>query len=304
MKLAIQINNLVKSYGESGKKRAIDNLNLEVEAGSIFGLLGPNGAGKSTLINILAGVVIKSEGRVIIADYNIDDQRKAASHSIGIVPQEISLDNFFSVAQVLEITAGYYGIKPDNRKTETILHDLQLYDKRDNRPRQLSGGMRRRLLIAKALVHSPKILILDEPTAGVDVDLRDGLWQYIRKLHKQGTTVILTTHYLAEAQALCDTIAFISQGKIIKQDTKENLLNNLGSKYLEIDFYNDLTSEYLEAIEQYQGKIIDNKTIHIYYDAPPIEILTELHSAGLQIKDIKTHQTDLEDIFKQLMKQD
>ena len=229
-KEAILIKKLVKEYnkeGGSGSKIALSDLNLAIPRGAIFGLLGPNGAGKSTLINILSGTVMKTSGEVVILDTDIDQFPKRARSLIGIVPQEIIFDTFFPIQQALEFTAGYFGIKSELRKTKQILKALSLWDKRKNFPQQLSGGMKRRFLIAKAMVHSPPILVLDEPTAGVDIELRIQLWDYVKELNKQGITVIITTHYLAEAQELCDEIAFINKGKIIKQDSKQNLLKDL-----------------------------------------------------------------------------
>jgi len=238
---AIYVNNLIKEYNTgrvaNEKKIALNGLDINIEVGSIFGLLGPNGAGKSTLINILAGTVIKTSGEVRVMGVDIDYQPKRARSLIGVVPQEIVTDTFFPLWQALEFTAGYFGIRPENRINDQLLKTLSLYDKRNSLPQRLSGGMKRRFLIAKAMVHSPRILVLDEPTAGVDIELRNQLWEYVKKLNQeQVVTIIITTHYLAEAQELCDNIAFINDGKIIKQDSKKKLLAELGSRYLDVEF--------------------------------------------------------------------
>src|SRR6476619_1115868 len=225
---AIRIESLSKTY--AGGKRALNDVSFDVPRGQIFGLLGPNGAGKSTLINILAGLVVKTGGKVTIWGFDIDEHPRNAKRSIGVVPQEIIFDPFFTPRETLEIQAGLYGVPPAGRKSDELLAAMHLTDKANAYSRTLSGGMKRRLLIAKAMVHSPPILILDEPTAGVDVELRSQLWQYILDLKDKGTTIILTTHYLAEAQNLCDEIAFIDKGKVVHVDKKEHLLKTLGSK--------------------------------------------------------------------------
>ena len=232
---AIDITGLTKTYAKTKKaaaKKALKGVDLIVPRGSIFGLLGPNGAGKSTLINILAGLVNKSAGSAKICGFDIDTQTRQARSSIGIVPQEITMDVFFTPFQALELQAGYYGVPKSERRSEEILAALGLSDKRDAYVRQLSGGMKRRLLIAKALVHNPPVLILDEPTAGVDIELRRQLWDYVQQLHKQGTTVILTTHYLEEAEALCDQIAIIHHGQIVANESKKSLLSRLDKRTL------------------------------------------------------------------------
>jgi ABC-2 type transport system ATP-binding protein len=296
---AIYINNLSKEYD---KKPALRSLNLNVEMGSIFGLLGPNGAGKSTLINILAGTVLKSAGEVRVMGVDIDSQPKKARSLIGVVPQEIVADTFFPLHQALEFTAGYFGIKPKDRITDDLLKALSLWDKKDSFPQRLSGGMKRRFLIAKAMVHSPKILILDEPTAGVDIELRTQLWDYVTKLNKEhGVTIIITTHYLAEAQELCDNIAFINEGKIIKQDSKKKLLADLGSRHLEVEFENPAK---LKTDNKKYQIISDNK---IRFDLHTekndfADIFKTIHAMGLKIKDLHMSEPDLEDIFHKILK--
>lgn len=302
MQDAINVTSLIKDYPDfSGvAKRALDNLNLTVPRGAIFGLLGPNGAGKSTLINILAGTINKTSGNVYIMDISIDKSPKSARGQIGIVPQEVVYDTFFPIFDALEFYAGYYGIKPGNRKTEAILKALSLWDKRNSYPQALSGGMKRRFLIAKAMVHSPPVLVLDEPTAGVDIELRDQLWEYIKSLKNQGVTVIITTHYLTEAQELCDEIAFINNGVIVKQDSKNKILDSLGSKYIEFTFSNPVS---LGNIKEKFESISPNK-IRFYIDqekADYYKIFQNIRDLGEEIVDIHTASPDLEIIFQQIM---
>lgn len=284
---AIYINNLTKQYSD---KPALNGLNLNVEEGSIFGLLGPNGAGKSTMINILAGTVLKTYGEVRIMGVDIDKQPKKARSLIGVVPQEITTDTFFPLWQALEFTAGYFGIKPKDRITEKLLKALSLWDKKDSVPQRLSGGMKRRFLIAKAMVHSPKILILDEPTAGVDIELRTQLWEYVKMLNKEhGVTIIITTHYLAEAQELCDNIAFINDGKIIKQDSKKKLLAELGSRHLDVEFEDSPEGEKKMRFDLH----LENNDF--------AQIFKTIQAKGLKIKDLKMTEPDLEDIFHKIV---
>jgi len=302
---AIEISGLTKTYAKtkkSGAKTALKGVDLLVPRGSIFGLLGPNGAGKSTLINILAGLVNKSSGSAKICGFDIDTQTRQARSSIGIVPQEITMDVFFTPYQALELQAGYYGVPKSERRSMEILEALGLADKRDAYVRQLSGGMKRRLLIAKALVHNPPVLILDEPTAGVDIELRRQLWAYVEKLHAAGTTIILTTHYLEEAEALCDQIAIIHNGQIVANEPKGQLLSRLDKKVLRItpidpltalpaeltDLNAELSSEGQIAIEYRSGK--DSVT----------GLLNQVKSAGISIADLRTEEADLEDVFMAL----
>ncbi len=302
--LAIEIKNLCKTYQKSKKslqKVALQSVNLEIKKGSIAGLLGPNGAGKSTIINILAGLVNKTSGEVKIAGIDIDKNPQEVKFRIGIVPQELILDPFFNVRETLEFYAGYYGIKKSERRTDEIIEALGLKDKAKAAPRSLSGGMRRRLLVAKALVHNPEILVLDEPTAGVDVELRNQLWNYVKKLNQSGTTVLLTTHYLEEAEELCDEIAIINHGKVIAHDRKENLMKVLSSKELIISTTNEINVNLPELTTKHLAK----DKISITYDPEKIEvekILRIISNSGLQIRDISTQQPDLEEVFKHLIK--
>jgi ABC-2 type transport system ATP-binding protein len=296
---AILLEKLTKNYGA---KLALDSIDLAVPEGSIFGLLGPNGAGKSTMINILAGTVIKTSGKASIMGVDIDDSPQLAKYQIGVVPQEIALDTFFPVREALEFYAGYYGIRPSGRKTDEILTALGLQDKSNVTARQLSGGMKRRFLVAKAMVHSPKVLILDEPTAGVDIELREQLWGYVRRLNKLGTTIILTTHYLKEAEELCDHIAFINHGKIIKSDSKTNLLGSLGCKKVTVELITEINT-LPETLNEYSIEILDSGRLLLKLSAGSEigEIITHLQSAGLVIKDLSVEQGDLEDVFRKIM---
>lgn len=298
---AILLENLTKIYTSS--KVALDNINLAIPEGSIFALLGPNGAGKSTLINILAGTVMKTSGKAYINGIDLDANPQAVKHNIGVVPQEIAMDTFFPLRKALEIYAGYYGIRPEDRKTDEIIEALGLQDKVNSTPRELSGGMKRRFLVAKSMVHSPKILVLDEPTAGVDIELRDQLWDYVKYLSSKGTTIILTTHYLAEAEELCDWVAFINRGKIVLCDQKVNLMKDLGEKRLNVDLCVDapaklLLPEGVTLISSDENKLMlkfDETTTNITH------IISYLGSIGLEVKNLSIEQMDFEDIFKKVM---
>ena len=293
---AIYVNNLIKEYNTgrvaNEKKLALNGLDINIEVGSIFGLLGPNGAGKSTLINILAGTVIKTSGEVRVMGEDMDYQPKRARSLIGVVPHEF--------------TAGYFGIRPENRITDQLLKTLSLYDKRNSLPQRLSGGMKRRFLIAKAMVHSPRILVLDEPTAGVDIELRNQLWEYVKKLNQeQGVTIIITTHYLAEAQELCDNIAFINDGKIIKQDSKKKLLAELGSRYLDVEFENAIDPVKVFSLKYTKLKLLNENKIRFDLHTENNDftrILEIIHSMDLRIKNLNLSEPDLEDIFHKIVK--
>ncbi|HCR85890.1 MAG TPA: multidrug ABC transporter ATP-binding protein [Alphaproteobacteria bacterium] len=307
MTLAFEISNLKKTYRSkitNQQKTALGGINLDIEQGSFFGLLGPNGAGKSTMINIIAGLVIKTSGRVLVNGFDLDNDPINLKKSIGIVPQEVVIDPFFNVRQCLEYYAGYFGVRKKDRRTDEILNALNLTDKADFNPRRLSGGMKRRLLIAKALVHNPQILILDEPTAGVDVELRTQLWDYVKELNRKGTTILLTTHYLEEAQELCDKIAIINHGKIIANDTKNNLLKNFGTKNIVLEF-SDKISQIPSQILNFDPQISESGNIIKFTpknDTHNIgEIVAGIQASGLNITNISTEEADLEDIFKKLV---
>ena len=299
---AIEISGLNKTYkGTSVQpaKEALLDINLKIPRGSFFGLLGPNGAGKSTIINIMAGLVIKSSGNVKVWNYDIIEQMRQARSSIGIVPQELNIDPFFTPREVLETQAGLYGVKKSDRRTDDILAAVRLSDKADAYARSLSGGMRRRMLVAKAMVHSPPVLVLDEPTAGVDVELRQQLWSYIRELRSQGTTILLTTHYLEEAEELCDEIAIINHGKLVTSQKTEDLLRTLDSKELIITLDKDITN-LPNSLMHFNVEIVAPRKviIRIPPDEVPVEsVIDAIRNSGFGIHDLTTKQSDLEDIF-------
>tara|TARA_A100001037_G_scaffold51703_1_gene43701 strand:+ start:3191 stop:4156 length:966 start_codon:yes stop_codon:yes gene_type:complete len=299
--LAVDIQNLTKIYNPSKGKtvEALNNINMKVPQGSIFGILGPNGAGKSTLINILAGLVVKTSGIAKIWNFDIERETRRARAAIGVVPQEVSLDAFFSPREALELQAGLYGVPKKERRTNEILEAIGLTEKANADARSLSGGMKRRLLIGKALVHTPPVVVLDEPTAGVDVELRRQLWDYVRDLNKAGTTILLTTHYLKEAEKMCDTIAIIDQGQMVACDTTPALIERLDQRTLII------------TIKEKLHKLPDNLNdfsvtlttpIKLTFEFSPSktstgEIITAVQKEMLTIVDLQTLDSDLEDVF-------
>jgi len=297
---AISILDLQKTY--AGGKRALDGITLDVPRGGIFGLLGPNGAGKSTLINILAGLVTKSGGRATIWGFDIDEHPRNAKRSIGVVPQEILFDPFFTPREALEIQAGLYGIPKADRRTMELLRAMRLEDKAGAYARTLSGGMKRRLLVAKAMVHSPPILVLDEPTAGVDVELRQQLWTFIRGLHAQGVTIVLTTHYLEEAEQLCDRIAIINHGKLIANEATRTLVGMAQEKVVEVVVDRDIArAPDAACFDKIELKA--ERTLAITYRKDRVnagEVLAALQKEGLGIVDVSTREADLEDVFLNL----
>lgn len=302
---AIDIKNLNKTYAASGKsaeKIALNDVNLTIPAGSIYGLLGPNGAGKSTLINILAGLVLKTSGTVNIWNTDIDENPRQTRANIGIVGQEINFDPFFSPKRLLDLQAGLYGVPKTDRRSDELLKMVGLADKADAYTRSLSGGMRRRLMVAKAMVHSPPILVLDEPTAGVDVELRNQLWDNVRALNKTGVTILLTTHYLQEAEELCDRIAIINHGKIIVDEDKRTLLSRVDGKEIEIRVAGNIT-EIPAALNGLSIKQKSADTLTVNFDPKVMsagEVITRVQSAGLMITDLSTKDQDLEDVFIRL----
>ena len=281
---------------------ALKDLNLEVKEGEILGLLGPNGAGKSTFINILAGVTDKTSGEVIVWGFDLDKNPRQVRVSLGIVPQEINVDPFFTPKKLLDLQAGLFGVKKKDRITDTVLDLVALKDKSNSYTRNLSGGMKRRLLIAKALVHKPPIIILDEPTAGVDVDLRKNLWDNIRSLRKLGVTIILTTHYLQEAEELCDRVGIIHKGNLIALDTTENMLNKIQTKTLKFEINKRIV---LDDMNNKDFNILTNtdSEFKIEYNKQELniqKIIKLLENQGIVIKDIKSEDPDLEDVFVNL----
>ena len=305
---AIETEGLSKTYGgnggggSGGGNEALKDVSLHVPRGSFFGLLGPNGAGKSTLINILAGLVIKTSGEARVWGHDIEREMRNARLSIGVVPQELNIDPYFTPKELLEGQAGFYGVKKSERRTAEVLDAVGLSDKADAYARSLSGGMRRRLLVAKAMVHSPPVLILDEPSAGVDVDLRRQLWERVTEMNRQGITVLLTTHYLEEAQSLCDTIAIINHGRLIACEPTKDLISRLDTKEITVTLDRDIDG-IPETLSPYDVDLNDGRDLTFSYPPSKInsgEILTAVQDAGLGIVDIKTREAELEDIFLQL----
>lgn len=307
---AIELRGLRKVYAGSKRqpaKEALVGIDLEVPRGTIFGLLGPNGAGKSTLINILAGLVVKTAGTARVFGCDIDENPRRARLAIGVVPQELNLDAFFTARETLELQAGLYGVPRRERETEAVLAAVGLLDKADAYSRSLSGGMRRRLLVAKALVHRPPVVVLDEPTAGVDVELRRSLWTYMRELNERGVTVVLTTHYLEEAEAMCDRIAIIDRGRLVANDTKDALIRRLDEKELTLTLAAPLTAvpPALAAL----GATLDDTARRLAIRYRPSEaqvghILAAARASGLEITDLQTREADLEELFVRLTSRD
>tara|TARA_B100001245_G_C22841943_1_gene404771 strand:+ start:14 stop:943 length:930 start_codon:yes stop_codon:yes gene_type:complete len=305
-KNVLSVKNLNKIYLKKGSKstQALKNLNLEVNEGEIFGLLGPNGAGKSTFINILGGSVIKTDGEVNVWGFNIDKNPRQVKASIGIVPQEVNFDPFFSPKNLLELQAGLYGVKKRDRITNTILKLVSLENQANSYARSLSGGMKRRLLIAKAMVHQPPIIILDEPTAGVDVNLRNNLWENVKSLNKQGVTIILTTHYLEEAEKTCDRIGILNHGELVALDTTKNLLERIQRKivYFITNKKSKLNGNNLESLKIISNE--ENKLI-VSYEKSKVSIdtiISILKEQNIKIFDISTDDGDLEDVYLRLTK--
>jgi len=303
---ALKVEELTKVYSRksSEKIKALNNLNLEVKRGEIFGLLGPNGAGKTTFLNILAGTVIKNHGIVNVWGYDLDKNPRQVRSSIGIVPQEINLDAFFSPKKLLELQAGLYGIPKKDRITDTILKMVSLENQANTYARSLSGGMKRRLLIAKAMVHRPPILVLDEQTAGVDIKLKKNLWSNVKALNKQGVTIILTTHLMYEAEEMCNRIAIINKGNLIKLDTTENLLNSIKTKKIifKVKKINTINQDNLNGIKFSHNS---NNEIEVSYEREKHkidEIINKVKNAGMEIYDISTDEGNLEDVFIDLTK--
>jgi len=304
-KYALTVENLTKIYSDSKNKKenkALNDLNFQVKQGEVFGLLGPNGAGKTTFLSILAGTVSKTNGSINVWGFDIDKNPRQVKASIGIVPQEVNLDAFFSPKKLLELQAGLYGVTKKDRITDLILKMVALEDKANAYSRSLSGGMKRRLLIAKAMVHQPPILILDEPTAGVDVELRKNLWNNVKELNKEGVTIILTTHYLFEAQEMCNRIAIIDKGNLVALDTTQKLLDRIQTKKINFKVKNIDKNKVLK-MKGIQFKIDSDESISATYEKNALnfgEIINYLSENNIKILDIITEDGDLEDVFVQL----
>ena len=302
----ISINNLSKTY-KNGLK-ALNNVSLNIKKGEILAMLGPNGAGKTTLISIICGIVTPSSGKVNVDGFDIINDYRQTRSKIGLVPQELTLENFETVFNNVSFTRGLYGKAPDPKYIESVLKKLSLWDKKDNILRQLSGGMKRRVLIAKALSHKPSILFLDEPTAGVDVELRKDMWKSVEALRESGVTIILTTHYIEEAEAIADRVAVINNGEIIVVDQKKDLLNKMGRKKLRIDLH-EKTDTIPESLSKYDLELSGNKLSLTYsYDTQKqrtgiTNLLQDIRDQGLKLRDLKTEESTLEKIFVTLVKE-
>jgi ABC-2 type transport system ATP-binding protein len=303
--LAIEVTDLRKTYRGTAKsppKEALKGVSLSIPRGSIYGLLGPNGAGKSTFINILAGLVNKTSGTAKVWGIDIDVDSRSARAAIGVVPQELNLDPFFTPRELLDLQGGLYGVPKAERQTTRLLEAVGLADKADAYSRTLSGGMRRRLMVAKAMVHAPPVLVLDEPTAGVDVDLRQSLWAHVRELNRAGTTVVLTTHYLEEAQELCDTIAIVNHGLVVAADSKDALLARMDRKELVVTLNVD-TPVLPEALRGLDATLKGPRKLVIGYQPSRTQVgdlLGVLSASGLTIRDLSIIESNLEDLFLQL----
>ena len=302
----ISINNLSKIYKNGFN--ALKSVNLDIKKGEIFAMLGPNGAGKTTLISIICGIVKPSSGKVTVDNFDIIDDYRETRARIGLVPQELTLEQFETVFNNISYSRGLYGKKPDPQHIEKILKQLSLWDKKDQRLRQLSGGMKRRVLIAKALSHEPKILFLDEPTAGVDVELRQDMWKIVESLRETGVTIILTTHYIEEAEAIADRVGVINQGEIIIVDKTETLLKKMGHKKLTVDLQEEI-NEIPKSLKKYNLILGNNKmSVEYTYNVQATQtgitnLLQDLKDAGLKLKDLKTEQSTLEKIFVNLVRE-
>ena len=302
----LKISNVTKLY--NNKFQALDNLSLNIKKGEIFALLGPNGAGKSTLINTICGILNFDEGSITVDEFNIKTQYRKARSLIGIVPQELNLEAFETVWDNVNYSRGLYGKSPNHSYTENLLKELSLWDKKDSKLRELSGGMKRRVLIAKALSHEPKVLFLDEPTASVDVELRKDMWEVVKRLKQEGVTIILTTHYIEEAEEIADRVGIINNGKIILVDEKENLIKKLGQKILKIELVKPI-NEIPSNLINFNLEINKENNILTYiYDTKGkntgiTSLLSEIKALGIQLKDISTEQSSLESIFLNLVKE-
>jgi len=304
-KFAIEATGLKKLYRSQNAdkdKLALKGIDLSIPRGSLFGLLGPNGAGKSTFINILAGLTLKTDGIVKIWDKNIEQDPRNCRASIGVVPQELNVDAFFTPKEMLNAQAGLYGVPKAERITNELLERMGLTEKANAYSRALSGGMKRRLMVAKAMVHRPPILVLDEPTAGVDIELRQNLWEYVKELNRSGVTVLLTTHYLEEAEELCDQIGIINHGELVACEKKESLIKKLDRKTLYFTLSSALT-KIPDSLKKYAPKLVDANQISLSYTPSKVlfnQILNAVNDAGIEIKDLRTEESDLEDAFLQL----
>ncbi|MDB5762791.1 MAG: transporter ATP-binding protein [Herminiimonas sp.] len=297
---AIQISNVEKRYGAL---RALGGVSLSIEEGEFFGLLGPNGAGKTTLISIIAGLSRADSGSVSIHGHDVVTEYREARKRLGVVPQELVFDPFFTVRETLRMQSGYFGLKNNDKWIDEVMHHLDLTNKADANMRSLSGGMKRRVLVAQALVHKPPVIVLDEPTAGVDVELRQTLWKFVSRLNREGHTVVLTTHYLEEAQALCNRIAMLKAGKVVALDSTSALIKRISGSQLEVRLAQGALPDVLKPLVSHPDELVSGNKytlrVNEYLDVEPI--LVKLRESGAVIEDMQLHQADLEDVFIQIM---
>lgn len=297
---AIQVNNVKKRFGAL---HALDGVSLSIEEGEFFGLLGPNGAGKTTLISIVAGLTRADSGRISIRGHDVVIDYRQARKLLGVVPQELVFDPFFTVRETLRMQSGYFGIKHNDRWIDEVMHHLDLSNKADVNMRALSGGMKRRVLVAQALVHKPPVIVLDEPTAGVDVELRQTLWKFISRLNREGHTVVLTTHYLEEAQALCNRIAMLKAGRVVALDSTAALIQRISGSQMVVQLAKGNLPEALKPLVSHPDELVCGRKytlrVNEYRDVEPI--LAALRESGVEIEDMQLHQADLEDVFIQIM---
>jgi len=293
---AIQVERVSKRYGAL---TALDAVSLEIGRGEFFGLLGPNGAGKTTLINILAGLVLPTSGIARVMGFDVVDRYRDARRALGVVPQELVFDPFFTVREALTFQSGYFGIRNNRAWIDEVIHHLDLTAKADTNMRALSGGMKRRVLVGQALVHKPPVIVLDEPTAGVDVELRQALWQFIRRLNRDGHTIVLTTHYLEEAEALCGRIAMLKQGRIVTLDSTQNLLRMHSGCYVELRIDPDRLPESLAPLVAQRREPGYRLALKDYHEVE--RVIAELRASGAEIQELEVMRPDLEEIFVQIM---
>ena len=297
---AIQIDKVKKRYGSL---QALDGVSLNIDEGEFFGLLGPNGAGKTTLISIIAGLARADEGRVVIQGHDVVKDHRRARQCLGVVPQELVFDPFFTVRETLRMQSGYFGIRNNEAWIDEVMHHLDLTAKADSNMRALSGGMKRRVLVAQALVHKPPVIMLDEPTAGVDVELRQTLWDFIGRLNREGHTVVLTTHYLEEAQALCTRIAMLKSGRVVALDSTAALIRRISGSQLVVKLSGGKLPALLHALVSHPDELVagDQYTLRVTHHDEVEGILATLRSSGAKLEDLQLHQADLEDVFIQVM---
>ena len=305
----LKVENLIKSYGDL---RAVDGLSLQIQPGEIFALLGPNGAGKTTLISCIAGLIQKFSGAITVARFDVREQYRITRQLVGVVPQELNFDGFSNARQTLIYQGGMFGLRKAAQRADELLEVFGLQEKAKANTRSLSGGMKRRLMICKALMHQPSLLFLDEPTAGVDVDLREDLWNYVRRLRQEGMTIVLTTHYLQEAEELADRIGILNKGRLLLVEERDRLLKRFGKSWLRLEFSHPIPPELINALEEFFPEQSDETSLVFHYfqqmdpsSKPPVtRILNQIYASGAEIQSIKSGESSLESIFREILKQD